>query len=160
MRPCWDDFPKHCPYPEGIHVGWRALLGKPVTFAFGHGLSYTTFAYAWAAPPRRGGGGGAVAELSVALTNVGNATGAEVVQLYVAFPASAGEPERVLRGAQKTAPLSPGGTATLTFALRPQDLSVWSSTAGNWVRVLGRFTALVGGSSRATPLRHDFHVVS
>ena len=39
-----------CQYTEGLAVGWRRLHGQPVAFAFGHGLSYTTFEYSWASP--------------------------------------------------------------------------------------------------------------
>ena len=66
-------------------------------FPFGHGLSYTSFLYSWAAPPlarlaAAGRGSAALAAtLSVTLNNTGAVPGAEVVQLYLSFPQGAGE---------------------------------------------------------------------
>ena len=64
-------------------------------FAFGHGLSYTTFEYS--------GLSFDVPTLTATFTikNTGSAYGAEVAQLYLAFPAAAGEPPKVLRGFRK-----------------------------------------------------------
>jgi len=48
IRPSWSDAIE---YTEGLHVGWKALHDQPVDFPFGHGLSYSSFSYQWAAPP-------------------------------------------------------------------------------------------------------------
>ena len=75
------------------------------------------------------------------------AHGAEVAQLYLGFPAAAGEPPQVLRGFQKLH-LAPGAEATATFELGAGDLSVWSAEKHEWSPVSGKFGVFVGASSR------------
>ena len=93
-------------YDEGVHIGWRALQGRPVAFEFGAGLSYTSFTYAWSAPPVLGADG--VVRMAVAVTNAGDVAGADVPQLYLRFPAAARQPPLVLRGFAKTGLLAAG----------------------------------------------------
>ena len=150
-----------CPYTEGVHVGWRALQGKPVAFPFGHGLSFTTFEYAWASAPAwaegTAEGGSASASMQITVRNSGAVAGAEVVQVYVRFPAAAAQPDLVLRAFAKTAELGVGEVATLCFGLGSRDLSVWdegkadahgSKYKGGWRLVRGEFGIVVGASSR------------
>ena len=162
-RPCTGAQSAHCVYREGLAVAWRGLHadGAPVGFAFGHGLSYTNFSYAWVDPPAAAPDGGVA--LTVRVTNVGGVPGAEVAQLYVRYPPHAHEPPLVLRGFEKTAVLAPGGAQDLRFTLAPRALSVWAasgadgdaagadaagSAAGRWARIAGTFTMVVGGGSR------------
>ena len=173
VSPCpWDS----CAYSERLLVGWRALHGKPVAFPFGHGLSYTTFSYGWAggALPATvhcsassagdGGGGGDVASpaavtFTVRVTNAGATAGAEVVQLYLRFPPSAGEPPLVLRAFGKTKSLAAGESADITLDLWPRDFAVWSESAGGgWQLALGTFGVEVGASSRDLRLQHSFEL--
>ncbi|KAL1522272.1 hypothetical protein AB1Y20_017266 [Prymnesium parvum] len=167
VRPCAAE---RCAYAEGLAVGWRALHGKRVAFPFGHGMSYTAFNYSWAAPPPRGlavpraaagrggvaRGGGEALSLAVRVRNVGGASGAEVAQLYVAFPPAAGEPPLVLRAFAKTALLPPGEAGVVSLRLWPRDLAVWS--AGAWTLAEGHFGLRVGASSRDIRLSHDLHL--
>ena len=104
---------------RSLFVGWRALIGLPVAFPFGHGLSYTTFDYSWAptaggakSPPRSASHSpsshptGRTAPLSVfgelptatylvRVRNSGDVAGREVVQLYLTFPEAAGKYSKV-----------------------------------------------------------------
>ena len=148
-EPCWDD---HCQYREGLSVGWKALSGRDVSYAFGHGLTYTQFAYSWASDSSPTLASGDVSSaplktLSVTVTNVGDATAAEVAQLYLGFPASSGEPPLLLRGFEKTAALLPGEAAIVHFQLFARDLSVWDETREDWARVHGSFTAHASAAS-------------
>ena len=162
----------HCDYAEGLHSGWRGLIGKAVSFAFGHGLSYTEFEYAWDVPPQYEPHSGTV-QLAVRLRNGGVVAGAEVVQLYVRFPRSAAEPELLLRDFAKTPLLAPGETVSLPFRLSTaQHLSVWrpsrtgaasasvDATDGGWQPVHGDFELSVGASSRDVRLRQSIAVGS
>ena len=149
-----------CVYREGLHAGWRGLLSAPVAFAFGHGLAYTEFAYAWHARPLVGA---ANVSLAVTVTNTGDAPSKEVVQLYLSFPRSAREPALLLRGFEKTATLPPGGTQTVAFELPlASALSIWEGrvddATGRWATVAGTFTATVGRSSRDHRLTASFEV--
>lgn len=159
-----------CEYTEGLHVGWRALHGRPVRFAFGHGLSYTSFVYAWEQPPALAHAPSGIPlsasaaaltapalNLSVSVTNTGGVPGADVVQLYLRFPAEAGEPELVLRGFVKTRVLAPAKTETVVFVLSRRDLSTWWPGVG-WTVARGRVGVVLAASSRDERLVANFTV--
>ena len=160
LEPCWADT---CKYDENLSVGWKGLIGRDVSYAFGHGLSYTQFRYAWENDqPTRvvASPGGELPSLTlrIIVTNVGNTSGSECAQLYLAYPATSGEPPLVLRGFEKTAVLQPGKADVLSFDLFARDLSVWDVRAGSWKRAPGTFKAHVGASSRDLRLEHSFVV--
>jgi len=113
-----------CEYDDGLDVGWRGLIGKPVAFPFGHGLSYTTFSYLWVDAPKFDAQSETVT-MSVLVNNTGSVLGAEVAQLYLSFPVYAGEPDLVLRGFQKTSVLQPGGSEHVVFKMTSRDVSMW-----------------------------------
>jgi len=138
-------------YSEKLLVGYRwydAVNEKPL-FPFGHGLSYTTFKYANLRVLHR--------VISVELTNTGPVEGAEVVQVYLQYPHTAGEPPKQLRGFEKVL-LVPGQTETLAFTLRDEDLSIWDQNAHQWAIVRGVFSVHVGSSSRDIRLSAFLHV--
>jgi len=110
-------------------------------FPFGHGLGYAAFNYS---NLRLYSG-----RVEVDVSNAGAVSGSEVVQLYLTFPSSAGEPPRQLKGFVKVGPLRPGKGATVPFALGARSLSVWDSGDGAhaWAEVKGTFTVEVGASS-------------
>mmetsp|Transcript_285 Transcript_285/g.1199 ORF Transcript_285/g.1199 Transcript_285/m.1199 type:complete len:1164 (-) Transcript_285:205-3696(-) len=120
-----------CYLKEGVFVGWRNLIGFPVSYPFGHGLSYTSFKYDWKLKPIRSSSLELSVRMEVRVTNVGSAPGHEVVQLYVEFPKYAGNPESVLRGFKKTSKLAPGTSEDVTFELGDKDVSVWWENARN-----------------------------
>jgi len=115
-------------------------------FAFGHGLSYTTFKYdhLTAAAPVPGSAGDVL--VSFDLANTGNRAGDEVAQLYVRqTTASVATPVKSLKGFSRVR-LQPGETKHLTFNLKHSDLAVWGA-GREWKVEPGEFTVTVGGSS-------------
>jgi beta-glucosidase len=117
-------------------------------FPFGHGLSYTTFAYsAPAVSPARIAPDGR-ATVSVEVTNTGSRAGDEVVQLYVRAEVSrATRPVLELKGFRRVT-LAPGERRTLTFELGPEQLAYHGPEMKRVVEP-GRFRVMVGGSSAA-----------
>jgi beta-glucosidase len=143
-----------------LREGW----GKPYAdmspeplFVFGHGLSYTRFAYAnLQITPASIARDGTV-EVSADVSNVGKRAGREVVQLYLHDPvASVVVPVRRLRGFEKVS-LDPGETKTVRFTLGPSDLALLDSGL-RWTVEPGAFEVAVGSSSRTTPLTGRFEV--
>ena len=120
--------------------------GEP-QYPFGHGLSYTTFAYAnlATASPTVTPEGAVVA--SVDVTNTGERAGEDVVQLYVRYPESkVSRPLKQLRGFRRVH-LEPGETKTVTLRLPASDLSYWDGEQKGWVVEPGPVELLVGRSS-------------
>ena len=133
-------------YGEGVFVGYRGFdaAGREVAYPFGHGLSYTTFAYDDLAV--RVSGTDVTVEVTV--SNTGGRTGREVAQLYVGDPeAAVARPPRELKGFAAVE-LGPGEQRRISFALHARDLSYWSSTERGWLLEGGEFTIEVGASSR------------
>ncbi len=94
-------------YSEGIDVGYRWYDAQNLTplFPFGYGLSYTSFAFSdLRVTPSQLAGRGALVHVTARVTNTGPVTGAEVAQLYLGDPATAGEPPRQLKGFQQGHP--------------------------------------------------------
>jgi beta-glucosidase len=152
----------HVRYGEGVFVGYRGhdKLEQPVSFPFGHGLSYTSFAYDDLAVAVRGSHADGDLRVSVScrVTNTGDRAGQEVAQLYVHDrEASVTRPVRELKGFVKL-DLAPGESGTATFELTARDLSFWSETVHGWVLEEGEFRISVGPSSRDLPLGEVVHV--
>ncbi|MEV6826358.1 glycoside hydrolase family 3 C-terminal domain-containing protein [Amycolatopsis sp. NPDC051102] len=137
-------------YSEGLQIGYRWFDAQERTplFPFGHGLSYTTFAFSDLKV--RNTGDGATATFTV--RNTGRRAGAEVAQLYLGFPAAAGEPPRQLKGFSRVS-LAPGRSQRVTIHLDTRDFSVWDTGHHAWQPVRGAFTVSVGDSSRSLPLQ-------
>ena len=136
---------------------YRFFRGDPL-YPFGHGLSYTRFAYSdlRTAGAPLGSGGGVTVEVDV--TNTGEVAGDEVVQLYVAYPASElDRPIRELRGFDRIH-LAPGETRTVTFTLSPRDVAYWDIDAERWAVEDGTARLEVGASSADIRARHDLPV--
>jgi beta-glucosidase len=121
----------------------------PVTYPFGHGLSYTRFAYSPLRVDRTRVDANAGVQASVDVTNVGRVGGAEVVQLYAGTPdapAAAERPVRRLVGFSKIV-LRPGQTRRVHFALSLPDLAFFDDAADRYVVDPGRYVLSVGPSS-------------
>lgn len=122
---------------------YRYFTGEPL-WAFGHGLSYTTFAYGEPAVATQPDGSRTV---TVAVKNTGDRAGDEVVELYVSrkgAPAESGLPLRALRGFSRV-PLAPGGTKTVTFTLHPFQLAFVNKDGKRTVEP-GEYSVGIGGS--------------
>ena len=134
-------------YSEKLQVGyrWYDAHGVEPAFAFGHGLTYSSFQYGQLTVVP--GGANSAASVSFTLTNSGSAAASEVAQLYLGFPASADEPPRVLRGFEKVH-LAPSASTTVRFQLGSRDLSIWDVNTHAWAEVRGDFNISVGASSR------------
>jgi beta-glucosidase len=132
-------------YTEGLKVGykWFDAEKKEPLFAFGYGLSYTTFAYA--------GLQASMDSVTFTVRNTGKREGAEIAQVYAALPAAANEPPKRLVGWERVT-LEPGETKTVTVKLEPKLLSVFNEQSDDWELLRGEYRFLVGGSSRSTPL--------
>lgn len=136
----------HVRYGEGVFVGYRGFdaAAREVAYPFGHGLSYTTFAYDDLGV--RVAGTDVTVEVTV--SNTGRRAGREVVQLYVGDPeAAVARPPRELKGFAAVH-LQPGEQRRVTFTLHARDLSYWSGAERGWVLEGGEFTIDVGASSR------------
>ena len=134
-------------YEEDIYVGYRYFdtFGKQVSYPFGYGLSYTTFAYDKAAVKADNG----AYTVSVEVKNTGKVAGKEVVQLYVSAPdAAANKPEKELKVFAKTKELKPGEAVVVTLKVNADDLASYDEAASAWVVTPGNYKFLVGASSR------------
>jgi beta-glucosidase len=139
-------------YGEGIFVGYRGFDARrqDVSYPFGHGLSYTTFAYTDLVVKVSGSHehGDLKIALSCGITNTGARAGKEVVQVYVRdIKASVRRPPRELKAFAKVS-LDPGASITVAFELGSRELSYWSVRAHDWVLEAGQFELAVGASSR------------
>ncbi len=144
-------------YAEGVLVGYRYYDAKEQEplFPFGHGLSYTTFGYRDLRVEKTGDASAAV---RVRVTNTGPREGAEVVQLYLGFPAAAEEPPRQLKGFEKVS-LKPGESRVVTLALDAASFSAWDAESGAWRVFPGAYSIMVGSSSRDIRLKGAFDML-
>ncbi len=144
-------------YGEGLFVGYRYYDARDVAplFPFGHGLSYTRFAYSQLKVPARVRHG-VQFEVRVTVKNTGPRLGKEVVQLYLSRPgASLPRPPKELRGFSKVA-LKPGQAQIVTFTLDERALASYDPVKRKWVAEPGSFEVLAGSSSRDIRLRAKF----
>ena len=136
-------------YKEGIFVGYRGVekyKTRPL-FAFGHGLSYTTFRLGKAQADKNTISGDEPLHITLSVTNTGQKAGAEVVQLYLHdVKASVERPAKELKAFEKVY-LQPGESRDVTFTIDRQSLSFYDETRAQWTAEPGAFEALVGTSS-------------
>jgi len=148
-------------YSEGLQVGYRwydANNVKPL-FPFGFGLSYTRFRYSDLRVRPGATNGVRDVQVSARVTNAGDRSGADVAQLYLGDPASAGEPPRQLVGFQRVN-LDPGQSTRVQFTITPRDTWWWDQNAKGWNQSTGRYAVYVGDSSALSdlPLRDAFYI--
>jgi len=145
-------------YREGLYVGYRFhdSAGVPARFAFGHGLSYTSFEYS-ALSTRKAGDGHAV---TVTVTNTGERAGSEVVQVYVRdVESTVYRPAKELRAFAKLH-LEAGEARKVTVRLDRRAFAVWDVASHSWLVEAGEFEVLVGSSSVDIRLRKVIAVAS
>lgn len=156
----WEDSPAYGTYPEqngdvvykeGVFVGYRHFDTRNVAplFPFGYGMSYTKFVYSnlnvrsiktSASAPQF--------DVTVNITNTGDRSGAEVVQLYVQDQSPKVErPLQELKGFEKVI-LQPGETRAVTFHLDQRAFAYYDVMTKDWKAEAGRYSVRVGASSR------------
>ncbi|MEU1951502.1 glycoside hydrolase family 3 C-terminal domain-containing protein [Nocardia rhamnosiphila] len=152
--PAYDNFPGeqgHVRYGEGIFVGYRWYDRREleVSFPFGHGLTYTTFAYA---EPHAVSDADGVT-VTVRVTNTGARAGREVVQVYTSpVTSSMSRPPREL-GGFATVELDPGAADEVTVRIPRREFARWHEPAGRWIVEGGDYILFIGRSSRDLPVR-------
>ena len=140
--------------------GWArpyADLDSRPLYPFGHGLSYTRFAYSGLELSAKEIAPSAGIEVRLRVKNVGDRPGAETVQLYIEdVVSSVATPAEQLRGFAKLT-LAPGEAKTCTFHLGPDDLSLLDADLRRVVEP-GQFRVMVGSSSADIRLSGEFQV--
>lgn len=163
-------------FTEGVYIDYRDFVRRNITprFEFGFGLTYTTFEYSaldvrltpnssafsvtWPAtsPVMQGGPVSlwdVIARVQATVTNSGNATAAEVAQLYISLPKEHYDvPVRQLRGFEKVL-LQAGESVVVEFDLTRRDMSVWDTGRQAWVMPRGMVSVEVGASVMDVRLR-------
>ncbi len=143
-------------YLDDIYVGYRYYDTYKVEpqFAFGHGLSYTTFDYSDLKITQAGN----TALVTFTLKNTGKVPGAEIAELYIhQQKALLPRPEKELKGFQKIT-LSPGEQKTVSITLSEDAFKYFNDVKNNWVMDNGAFDILVGGSSRSIKLKSTINL--
>jgi beta-glucosidase len=158
----WSDEPPFHPgtLSDDYYVGysWFDHYGITPLYAFGHGLSYTTYAYANLDVPCTSVSPGAVVPVTVDITNTGSMAGDETAFLFVAFPGSpVRRPQKLLKSFARVS-LMPGETQRVTLPIRVDDLQYWDTTSNGWKPPTGPVQVMVGPSSDALPLTDVFTV--
>ncbi len=169
----WEDNPAHdsyysndggvnVKYKEGVFVGYRGYekSGTKPLFPFGHGLSYTTFAYKNLGIEPKAPKAGENVTVSFDVTNTGKVAGAEAAQLYLGNPgASVPRPLKELKGFTKVM-LQPGQTKHVTLTLNPRAMSFYDLAGKAWKQERGKFTVYVGHSSAQIDLTGEYSVAA
>ena len=149
-------------YSEGIFVGYRYYDKKEmeVLFPFGHGLSYTTFAYSDLKLYAKSITDKDTLTVSVTVKNTGHVAGREVVQLYVRdCESSVVRPVKELKGFEKIE-LAPGESKVIVFTLERNAFAFYSDKTHDWFVESGDFEVMIGSSSRDIKLSSVIHVES
>lgn len=137
-------------YRESIYVGYRYYdkAGLEVQYPFGHGLSYTEFAYSDLKLEKSVLSDTETLNLSLIVKNTGALAGSEVVQIYVAPPEGAAfRPVRELRAFAKVH-LAPGESRQVSFTLEPRDFAYYNVNISDWFVESGVYQVQAGSSSR------------
>ncbi|QAY59895.1 hypothetical protein ET475_07745 [Microbacterium protaetiae] len=150
-------------YSEGLEMGYRWYDANDVapTFAFGYGLSYTSFALSNVTVTPGSNDGTAPVEVSFSVKNTGEVRGAEVGQVYLGLPDEANQPPKRLVGFDKVT-LNPGESKRVSVTIDPaasnHPLSVWDEDADGWKIVEGEYSVLIGNASNNITLEDSFTI--
>lgn len=136
-------------YKEGLYVGYRGVdkfMIKPM-FAFGHGLSYTSFKITNICADKQEMTRDGKITFTVNVKNTGKREGSEVVQLYINdVKSSLPRPYKELKGFAKVS-LNPGESKDVSITIDNNSLSYYDDNKSEWVSESGAFKALIGNSS-------------
>ena len=144
-------------YSEGVNVGYRWFDKENIEplFAFGHGLSYTTFDYSALSVSKAADGG---LDVHVNVKNTGSAASDEVPQVYVGAPSEVPDgvqfPVRTMVAFDRVH-LAPGESKAVTLHVAKRQLQYWSTKDQKWTLPTGKRTVSVGASSRDLRLHQD-----
>lgn len=145
----YDHLPSGRPADPDITKDTARYMDQPITplYAFGHGLSYTAFAYGEVGTSTESvAANGGEITVTVPVTNSGARVGDEVVQLYMRDPvASISRPVKQLRGFARVT-LQPGETCEVSFTLSTDQFALWSRD-GEWEIEPGTIELMIGGAS-------------
>jgi beta-glucosidase len=159
----WDDEP---PFTQGTTTSFDYYVGyqyfdfykKTPLYAFGHGLSYTTFQYGNLQVPCSTVTDNGVVYVQADVTNTGAVAGDDVAFMFVSYPnATVRRPPKELKGFQRVS-LDPGQTKRVTFPLRISDLQYWDTMSNGWKPSTGAVKIMVGPSSDNLPLTDSLTV--
>ena len=152
-------------YKEGIYVGYRWIdklksekrkVNSDPLFAFGYGLSYTSFKLGKLSADKQQLTGDDQITFTIPVTNTGSRAGAETVQLYISDKqASVDRPLKELKAFRKVF-LQPGETQEISLTIGRDALSFYDESRGEWVAEPGAYEALVGTASDNLPARIGF----
>lgn len=146
-------------YNEGVFVGYRGYekQGTKPQFAFGHGLSYTTFKFGELAV-KPASEAGKLCDVTFTVTNTGARAGSVVSQLYVGDPqASVPRPPKELKGFAKVS-LQPGESRAVTLPLDARSFAFYDVGKKQWRAEEGAFQVLVGESSDNIALQAEWNL--
>lgn len=149
-------------YSEGVFVGYRYYASKDmeVLFPFGHGLSYTTFAYSNLSVGKEKMAESETLTVTVDVTNTGEIAGKEVAQLYVAPKGGTIiRPVRELKAFEKIE-LAPGETKKVQFTLDRRAFAYWSTQIHDWHVENGEYEIQIGRNAQDIVLSHSVTVES
>jgi beta-glucosidase len=134
-------------YEEGSEVGykWYEVQHKQPLFAFGFGLSYTTYAYSGLCVDS------ATKTVRFTVKNTGRLAGTEIAEVYARLPKGTDEPYKRLAG-WKRVTLAPGESQSITVAIDDRVLQTFDEENNVWNMTKGEYQVMVGGSSDDTPL--------
>lgn len=140
-------------YDEGFEVGykWYEAEHKAPLFAFGFGMSYTSYAYSGLSVDSR------ARAVRFTVTNTGKRAGTEIAEVYAALPKGADESFKRLAG-WKRVNLAPGESQTVTVAIDPRVLATFDEVNDRWNLAPGAYEVFVGSSSENTPLARSLLV--
>ncbi|GLB49403.1 glycoside hydrolase family 3 C-terminal domain-containing protein [Neptunitalea lumnitzerae] len=149
-------------YTESIFVGYRHHDNADIAplFAFGHGLSYTSFEYGKVIASNKEMNFDGNITITTTVTNTGDRAGAEVVQMYITdVKSSLVRPEKELKGFEKIF-LEPGETKTVKFVITKDALSYFDDAKHAWIAEPGKFKVLIGSSSLEIEGSEKFELIN
>lgn len=150
-------------YSEGLEIGYKWYDEQNIEplFEFGHGLSYTEFAYTDLQVSTVATDDQTATTVSFTVENTGETAGAETPQVYITLPSEAGEPGKRLVGFDKlelAAGASERVEVTIDAAASNQPFSIWDVDEDRWSVVDGAYEVHVGASSRDIRLAGEFAI--